>query len=233
MGVPQLFTQQNVTITMPNNKTQSVSNPLWSFKTPTGKAIGDSSFGTWAVDASPWNIAIGTSRHGELDNRNQSQWIQGINNFGRTNLSIQGHAWYINEGNEPNYAISDLVSRLMSDNYLKSWRSFSSTLHSQEDQGTQPAPTDYLSLEYIHNNIHNFTGGSGGADGTGQMADPGVASFDPIFFLHHCNVDRQLAMWQTLNPDKWFDNLDSGDATSQQPLSPFHKDTNGTIYISV
>jgi hypothetical protein len=31
-----------------------------------------------------------------------------------------------------------------------------------------------------------------------------VAAFDPIFFLHHCNVDRLLALWQvTANVANW------------------------------
>lgn len=38
---------------------------------------------------------------------------------------------------------------------------------------------DYPSLEAIHNNIHNFVGGSG------FMGDPATAAFDPIFWLHH------------------------------------------------
>lgn len=30
-----------------------------------------------------------------------------------------------------------------------------------------------------------------------------VSAFDPIFFLHHCNVDRIFAAWQALHPDTW------------------------------
>ncbi|OBZ65544.1 Tyrosinase [Grifola frondosa] len=32
------------------------------------------------------------------------------------------------------------------------------------------------------------------------MGNVGTAGMDPIFFLHHCNVDRYLALWQVLNP---------------------------------
>ena len=35
---------------------------------------------------------------------------------------------------------------------------------------------------------------------------PDVSRFDPIFWLHHCNVDRMYALWQALHPDadqKW------------------------------
>ncbi len=41
-----------------------------------------------------------------------------------------------------------------------------------------------------HNNAHNLVGGAGG-----HMSD-GMSPLDPIFWLHHCNVDRLWAEWQ-------------------------------------
>jgi tyrosinase len=35
------------------------------------------------------------------------------------------------------------------------------------------------------------------------MEFPEVAAFDPVFWLHHANVDRLFAMWQALNPDSY------------------------------
>ncbi len=32
---------------------------------------------------------------------------------------------------------------------------------------------------------------------------PQTAGFDPIFFLHHANVDRLVALWQAFNPQTW------------------------------
>lgn len=29
------------------------------------------------------------------------------------------------------------------------------------------------------------------------------SAFDPLFFLHHCNVDRIFALWQVFHPDAW------------------------------
>jgi hypothetical protein len=43
----------------------------------------------------------------------------------------------------------------------------------------------------MHNNVHIWTGGS---------MVPGTAPNDPIFFLHHCNVDRLWALWQFRHP---------------------------------
>lgn len=47
-------------------------------------------------------------------------------------------------------------------------------------------------LENIHNNVHVLVGG--------DMARVDIAAFDPIFWLHHCNVDRLTAMYQASHP---------------------------------
>ncbi len=41
-----------------------------------------------------------------------------------------------------------------------------------------------------HNDIHNAVGGPGG-----WMADPDLAALDPIFWLHHANIDRLWSVW--------------------------------------
>jgi tyrosinase len=57
----------------------------------------------------------------------------------------------------------------------------------------------------------------------------------------YSNVDRLFALWQSLNPDKWFETDIQGyfDAkvvgggtsiTRRTPLRPFHKDTVGTCW---
>jgi hypothetical protein len=43
----------------------------------------------------------------------------------------------------------------------------------------------------MHNRVHVWVGGS---------MQPGTSPNDPIFFLHHCNVDRLWALWQFRNP---------------------------------
>ncbi|EGF80521.1 hypothetical protein BATDEDRAFT_88732 [Batrachochytrium dendrobatidis JAM81] len=44
-----------------------------------------------------------------------------------------------------------------------------------------------------HANIHEGIGGT--------MADVSLSANDPIFMLHHCNVDRLWWMWQQYNPN--------------------------------
>lgn len=41
-----------------------------------------------------------------------------------------------------------------------------------------------------HNDIHNILGGPGG-----WMGDPDRAALDPIFWLHHANIDRLWSVW--------------------------------------
>jgi tyrosinase len=43
-----------------------------------------------------------------------------------------------------------------------------------------------------HNLVHNYVGGP---NTEGLMGDPGLAALDPIFYLHHANIDRMWAGW--------------------------------------
>ena len=48
-----------------------------------------------------------------------------------------------------------------------------------------------------HNRVHRYVGGNSPNNGPtiGLMADPGIAGLDPIFYLHHSNIDRMWAAW--------------------------------------
>jgi len=51
-------------------------------------------------------------------------------------------------------------------------------------------PYSYVPLETPHNSIHDVIGGDGG-----NMSDISISAFDPIFWLHHCNMDRFFYNW--------------------------------------
>ncbi|KAF8903867.1 tyrosinase [Gymnopilus junonius] len=111
---------------------------------------------------------------------------------------------------------------------VHTWPAFSN--HTVGDGGSTSN-----SLEAIHDGIHVDVGGNG------QMADPAVAAFDPIFFLHHCNVDRLLSLWAALNPQVWVSQGNSEDGTitipadasidQTTPLTPFWNAPN-TFWVS-
>ncbi|KAI9508872.1 photo-regulated tyrosinase [Russula earlei] len=71
---------------------------------------------------------------------------------------------------------------------VRTWPAFSN--HTVGD-----GDTSSNSLEAIHDKIHAIVGGN--------MAYPAIAGFDPIFYLHHCNVDRMLSLWSAVNPGVW------------------------------
>ncbi|KAG8983087.1 hypothetical protein FRB93_007678 [Tulasnella sp. JGI-2019a] len=64
---------------------------------------------------------------------------------------------------------------------------------------TQGGDRAVNSLEAIHGNVHVVTGGNG------HMSSVPVAGFDPIFWMHHSNVDRVLALWQAIHYDQFMD----------------------------
>ncbi|KAK4159302.1 hypothetical protein QBC43DRAFT_362042 [Cladorrhinum sp. PSN259] len=76
--------------------------------------------------------------------------------------------------------------RLFQPEYLDRFAEFVTTRSHQEQQ------TPWLSLEYIHNKIHNFTRGLG--EFTGHMNNVPLAAFDPIFWLHY--AARANVKWE-------------------------------------
>ncbi|MEE4189279.1 MAG: tyrosinase family protein, partial [Roseobacter sp.] len=48
-----------------------------------------------------------------------------------------------------------------------------------------------------HNFVHVMLGGNFPGAPTGWMFDPDFAALDPVFWLHHCNIDRLWAAWMT------------------------------------
>lgn len=94
------------------------------------------------------------------------------------------------------------------------------------------------SLEGIHNTIHTTSGGPGqsGVVSGGHMTYLPLAAFDGLFWLHHANVDRLFALWQTINPDSFGASQTAPHNTwtiaagstqnADSPLTPYRKDAN-------
>ncbi|KAI0136498.1 hypothetical protein BJ170DRAFT_677371 [Xylariales sp. AK1849] len=84
----------------------------------------------------------------------------------------------------------------------------------------------YDSVESLHDTIHLDLGGD-----FGHMAIIAYSSFDPVFFLHHANVDRIFAMWQLVYNNSYVGSMPAvlatrtisvGDVqTSKTDLTPF------------
>lgn len=95
---------------------------------------------------------------------------------------------------------------------------------------------DFASIEGLHDTMHNVLGTGG------HMEFIMYSSFDPIFFLHHANVDRLVAIWQALNPTSWvqphaaqlasFTNQAGTILDDTTDLTPFYRNYEGDFWTS-
>lgn len=126
-----------------------------------------------------WDRATGTSRYGVFRDPDPSKaqstdgtpekeedkytyrGLEGVNNAWQANAVFasmrETNKWY-DPGHEKKTfegpgTFSDAVQRMFSPGYYGYWEQFSSTKWYGE-LSTRDPPTSYLSLEYIHNNIH-------------------------------------------------------------------------------
>lgn len=53
-------------------------------------------------------------------------------------------------------------------------------------------PTFQTQLESLHDGVHVWVGGT--------MSDISVAAYDPVFWAHHCMIDRVWYLWQLRHP---------------------------------
>ncbi|KAI2628592.1 common central domain of tyrosinase-domain-containing protein [Hypoxylon sp. NC1633] len=252
-SLPYVLTLDIVTIYPPTGDTKH-PNPLWGFQNPEkgsdGKPLpmgqmppGKEKWNIRDDDSDPsqklpWSQCSGVSRHGLTTKDGGKTYIglKGINNFQVANASINDVSWYnpYPQGHPdskkwtPPGTFADAINRMFSPLYNSTWGTFASTKWWAESQ--KSISTGYMSLEYVHNNVHNVCGGVSFEDGgVGHMSDVPVAAFDPLFWLHHCNVDRLLSIWQALNWQAWWDTPEpphSGptvpDPKPTDPLKPFH-----------
>jgi tyrosinase len=100
----------------------------------------------------------------------------------------------------------------------------------------QQGLSSWDSIESVHDIIHIYGGLKG------HMTYVPLSSFDPMFFLHHTNTDRLVAMWQALNPTAWITPMAAGETSfttlkgtvqdSSTPLTPFLISPEGDFWTS-
>ncbi|KAJ0325697.1 hypothetical protein COL5a_007203 [Colletotrichum fioriniae] len=248
-GVPEIVSQPDINIISTGGALQTVPNPLYKFSTSviskfkgTTPVMGNSiAFGNWAIlKDHAFSECSGTSRYGITNKKTPTpQEALGVENNGLVANALEIPQWVKMEQEtgkklDPDMkgSLQDQVHRLLTQGYFANYATFATTEYGDNDLNPPPA-TGWSSLEFLHNCIHVWTGGEYASPGMGHMSDLTVAAFDPIFWLHHCNVDRQLAIFQKLNPEHWFDGGSPiKDETADGPLHPFHSDTNATLITS-
>ncbi|KAL4861988.1 hypothetical protein BDV12DRAFT_179541 [Aspergillus spectabilis] len=214
---------------------ETIKNPLYQFRMPNGKpmeahGVGDvKAMGEDTIYSYGKCIATSRCPTEEQAKADSKDWIQGVVN----NQGVEKFLNLHSAVDGKNYgAAAELVYRLLT--YPIDYQEFATTALDK----SEPKVSADVNIEFIHNNIHWWAGGDGG-----HMSQIPVATFDPIFWLHHCNIDRLFAIWQELNPDKFFTEGYQGDfdqkviglpttVTPTTPLRPFHKDEEGNYWTS-
>nr|WGL47534.1 hemocyanin 1 [Physella acuta] len=88
--------------------------------------------------------------------------------------------------------------------------------------------TDYcdfeVQYEINHNAIHSWTGGVSPYG----MSTLEYTAYDPLFLLHHSNVDRQFAIWQALQKFRGlpYNSANCAIQHLRQPMKPFSEESN-------
>jgi hypothetical protein len=70
----------------------------------------------------------------------------------------------------------------------KKWGAYSVYVNFATNRfGQLPSGTTAGSIENIHNKMHGMVGGDPRTEGDtrGQMGNPSIAAFDPVFWFHH------------------------------------------------
>ena len=98
------------------------------------------------------------------------------------------------------------------------------TLHAtsyEEFSSAANLDVSYTPLETPHNSLHDIIGGI-----NGNMSSIDIAAFDPIFWLHHCNMDRYYYSWYNNITDNFTKPLYPDfikESTINEPCAPFFK----------
>lgn len=156
---------------------------------------------TGSVSADEWDEL---KDGGGFYDRWTSRWPQ-TPPYDKSDINILNDT--LNRAREQN--AKDLV-KIMTESSYKDWRAFS-------NHG--PSGTKRDSLEGFHDGYHSNLGGD-----HGHMSTVPIAAFDPVFWLHHCNIDRLLAIYQAINPSIWWPSrLQKSEPPSNAELYPFRK----------
>lgn len=262
-GIPSILTMEKFEL-----DGEMIDNPLYSFTLPVGltdELPGDNSIYTkpkgYKTVRYPLSGLVGTEDARKVTDAHNAQFPDPEENTGYLNSNVK--AWL--RGNNPTPKDPDPTTDgiywqygncLNAPNYTVFSNTTSSGQWNLDHPGTVITP-----LESPHNDIHLSVGGfdvpGQGENGqiagaNGDMGENNTAGLDPIFFFHHCNVDRMFWVWQknTQHTDT-FDIINGYYGTNSSdsqgptpgiapgtplgmdtPLNPFVKDEFGNPFTS-
>lgn len=206
-GVPSILTQE--TFTFSDGRT--IPNPLQSFVLPVALSDGMPGDGRayekpagYQTVRYPLSGLVGTAQAREQTAQHNAQYPDHMRNVALLNENIR--AWL--RGNKPTHgdptpSVDGVYEQFRQCLDAPNYTVFSNTTSSSAWNQTNSGKV--TSLESPHNDIHLAVGGfdmpgqgqSGQILGAnGDMGENNTAGMDPVFFFHHCNIDRVFWIWQ-------------------------------------
>ncbi|KAF8122871.1 common central domain of tyrosinase-domain-containing protein [Boletus edulis] len=224
-GIPHIFQEEVVKIANPDGSHDQVTNPLhhYNFTLKPGVARGIEYMNTWNRTYRWPNKDLNPTQ--EMYGEALKAFSEGATfQLGGSTTNLQPVSWLRAKLS----ALFTYDLTLQDPSYGPNmWGYFSNTA-AQSDGVDPPMPVMPSSIEESHNLLHLDTGGNG------TMSWPEYAAFDPIFFMHHANVDRLYAFWEYVYPDYWIaDGWKSSDSGSTVPFvtdtGNFGQDANASV----
>ncbi|KAF9772953.1 hypothetical protein IL306_009291 [Fusarium sp. DS 682] len=207
---PKIFTKKKVMVkSLPDNELKPVDNPFFQYEfDASGSNRIDWKYSQ--LDVNLTDAKTRTLRHGGSEPVNVASMNLLLNKIRedemRCSLAMIEHGAYSN------------------------FRAFATTGVDLEQKFKNILKRNTGSIEGLHGDYHGYIGGFTGtgdnAVNSGHMSSVPVAAFDPIFWIHHCQIDRLFAIWQAANGDThWFNELkgEKNQALRSSPLLPFRK----------
>ncbi|PVI06884.1 Di-copper centre-containing protein [Periconia macrospinosa] len=211
--MPTSIADETIPITFPNGTTKSISNPLFKY---TFHPLIPSDF------ALPGEELYYPYDKWKSTLRNPTQPDNDVN---AVSNKTEMHLWF----DESRDSLARGVYRVMSQ--WQGWGNFSTAAYTDPRSQTQIGD-----IESKHGPGHTLFA-------NGHMSPSQYTAFDPVFWLHHANVDRYIAIWQAVYPTTWmtrdvqynqvtfsFDASLPSDGNT--PLTPFHSDNKGGFWTS-
>jgi tyrosinase len=157
------------------------------------------------------------------------------NNPGDRAFAPTDHARYLTRANpkldkDTAYDVSPFIIHcgLQPPYFNNSQLSLSFTSVRSESHNTAPTRGSFSTLEGLpHNKVHNYIGGAGAIPAPFGNMTNNLSPVDPVFFLHHSNMDRLWDVWTRKQIRLGRDYLPTGDDLVTFEKEPFLFFVNG------
>ncbi|KAH7311251.1 hypothetical protein B0I35DRAFT_481241 [Stachybotrys elegans] len=204
-GAPQIFTLPEVMVRrLPDNELVPMPNPFFQFQfnSEQFKMVSE----TEGFPAELRSVEE-TIRHGGSDAHATKRMNDLLNSVREDQIR--------------------LCLNIIGDQVYRNFRTFSTNavFLDPKEQPTEKLKEPSGSIEHLHNTYHGTIGGLPNMGPRGHMSFIEMAAFDPIFWIHHCQIDRLFAIWQAVNGEKhWFNELvPDQQGMGKNNLTPFRK----------